>query len=465
MNGKWQKRSQDIYDGWYDGEYESNKISIDCLRGRFFVNKMTIGFLPDTITSNELFHRVFGQHIFEIQAAESEDSYITKYGYHGDRKVYYEFTYNEDQQLIIYERHITINDKFQLIPPDCFETELPDILISNFSHWWNENRNILEFRPIHFQDSNFLNNISYILEYQTGFIKMCNTENEQYLVDRSSSFFQNLFQRYFIRLDNEPYVYMLKENDIIHIHLSRLGIAFKYDTRNGIITSREYSDMYIDEDQSFETLTGLESCLLLSPIATINQKDKYYLCRKLIVPFGEVQANKKSNDDHQTVTIERKSSSSSSSLFSHEYFVFILNNRLRILQPIDSPRSWLYLALLHAMTSNPLPDQYTGMTGMERSFQLLYSAGCWSDQPYDSITRNILFQIASISPQVNYYPEHLNCMVKIDWNKNNLPYSMQHFGYYLIVKKLIETSEEWNFMYSSSNSDDEIQKLFQSKKI
>ncbi|CAF4981090.1 unnamed protein product, partial [Rotaria sp. Silwood1] len=431
MNGKWKKRNKDIYDGWYDGEYESSKISIDCLRGRFFVNKMTIGFLPDRITSDELFRRIFGQHIFEVQAAESEDSYITKHGYHTDGNVHYEFTYDNgyygSRQLIVYEQYVKTNDKFQLIPPSCFETELPDILVSNYSHWWNENRKILQFRPIHFQDSNFSSDISYML-YDNRYIMMCNTENKQYLINQSSSFFQNLFKRYFIRLDDEPYVYMLRENDIIHIHLSRLGIAFKYNCRNKIITSREYSDMYIDEDQWFGTLTGLKSGLLLSPIAIIKQNNSHYLCRKLIVPFGQVQAIKKSNEDHQTVNIERKSSSTS---FIHEYFVFILNDRLRILQPTDSPTGWLYLALLHAMTSHSLPDQYMGMTGMERCFQLLHSAGCWSAQPYDSITRNILLQIATISPKVNFYPEHLT------------------------LKKLVETSEEWNFMYPSSISNDE----------
>ncbi|CAF3467127.1 unnamed protein product [Rotaria sp. Silwood1] len=114
--------------------------------------------------------------------------------------------------------------------------------------------------------------------------------------------------------------------------------------------------------------------------------------------------------------------------FLYQYFVFILNDRLRILQPTDSPTGWLYLALLHAMTSYPLPNQYTGMTGMERAFQLLNSAGCWSDQPFDAVSRNILLQIATISPKVNYFPEHLTSMEKIEWNPHSLPYSMQHFG-------------------------------------
>ncbi|CAF4787750.1 unnamed protein product, partial [Rotaria socialis] len=148
--------------------------------------------------------------------------------------------------------------------------------------------------------------------------------------------------------------------------------------------------------------------------------------------------------------------------FSHQYFVFTLNDRLKILQSTDSPAGWLYLALLHATTSHSLPDHYTGMTGMERAFQLLYSAGCWSDQPFNELSLNIIGQIGSISPKVNYYPEHLTCMENIDWNSNGIPYSMQHFGYYLIAKKLIDSSQLFNFMYPQLKTN-EMPKIFQGK--
>ncbi|CAM4750062.1 unnamed protein product [Rotaria magnacalcarata] len=461
MNGKWKKRNADMYDGWHDGEYESNKISIDCLKGLFSVNNMTVGFLPDRITSDKLFVRVFGHHIFEVQAAELEDSYITKHEYHVDGNVHYEFRHDyRSGGLTVYERHVKTNDKFELILSSCFENELPEIFASNYSHWWNENTKTVEFRPIHFQDAKFLNDTHCIIALKKGFIRTNNTEYRQYLINRSSPFFQYLSKRYFIRLDDEPHVYMLKENDIIHIHLTRLGIAFKYNTQTNIITSREYSDMYIDENQWFGTLTGLKSGLLLSPIAIGNDRNRHYLCRKLIVPFGQVQAKRKSDNNHQIVTIERKSLPAP---FLHQYLVFILNDRLRILQPTESPTGWLYLALLHATTSHPLPDQYTGMTGMERAFQLLKSVGSWSDQPFDAVARNILLQIATISPKVNYYPEHLRCMESITWNSDSLPHSLEHFGYYLIANKLVEASEELNFMHSTSTSNDELHKIFENK--
>ena len=275
-----------------------------------------------------------------------------------------------------------------------------------------------------------------------------------------------MYVHFFSRLDEQPYVYMLKDETqpdvvpIIHIHLSRLGIAFKYDMKTNKIISREYADMHIDADQWFGTLTGLKSGLLLSPINIASDGEHNVVGRKFIVPFGQVCiVQPPDRTKHQKVIIERNSSSKP---FVHQYFVFIVNDRLRVLQSVDSPTGWLYLALLHAMTSNALPDEYTGMTGMERAFQLLNSAGCWSDQPYNPLCLNILQQIASISPEATYYPEHLTSMVKLEFHSQHLPYALQHFGYYLIAKRLFASSERLNFMHLPHDSA-EAKEFFESK--
>ena len=457
-NSKWKKRNKVAYDGWYDGAYQSTLLSIDCLTGLFLVNGMTIGFLPEKITYHQLYRRVFGEYIFEVQAGEIEGTYITQHGYHSDNKVHYEFRYDETRQdLIIEERHRQTGARYELIPTDYLHAELSDIFISKFSHWKNKDNQQIEFRPVRFQDRQFLTDKPYLLSLDTGFLTTNNTLDTQFLISRASSIFQYLFHRHFNRLDDGPYVYMLSDDAIIHIHLSRLGLAFKYDVRTQIITSREYPDMSIDQEQWLGTLTGLKSGLLLSPTVAGDEKQQYHLSRKLIVPFGELLTEKTSIEHHQTVTIDRTSLGKP---FLHHYFVFTLNDRLRILQSTDSPTGWLYLALLHATTSHALPDQYTGLTGMERAFQLLNSAGCWSDQPYDSLSLDILRQIACLSPKVSYYPKHLTCMKLIEWSSNSLPCSMQHFGYFLIVKSLIEASKQWSFMHSMSVSQDrEMRKL------
>ncbi|CAF4676762.1 unnamed protein product [Rotaria sp. Silwood1] len=445
IDGQWKKRNKDIYDSWYDGQYESTYLSIDCLRGIFLVNGMSVGYLPEKIISNELYVRVFKHYIFQVQVSDSPNTYITKYTYPDDGRVRYEFHFDDQlNRLIVHERHIKTNDIFELIPSKCFETELPITFASEYSHWRNIKDQTIEFRPIHFKDPDFFNYKPYVLNIETGYLTATNIMKTQILVNQSSSLFQNWFTRYFSRLDEKPYVYMMRDaaSTVIHIHLSRLAIAFKYDVSNHCFTSREYSNMCIDEDQWLGTLTGLKFGLLLSSTKGFNHT------RKLIVPFGHVDVRQRSSTDHQIVTIQRKSSMP----YAYQYFVFIMNDRLRIIQSTDSPTGWLYLALLHALTSHPLPDQYTGMTGMERAFQLLNSAGCWTDQPFDALSLHILRQIAVISPSANYSRQYCTCMQKINWKYHSIPYSLQHCGYYLIAKKLIDTSEKFNFMHLSPHS-------------
>ena len=128
IDGKWKKRKKDLYDGWYDGQFKSTNISIDCLKGTFLVNGMTVGFLPEQITSDALFLRVFDHHIFEVQPDVSNNTYITKHPYH-DRKVHYEFHYNDRMnRLIIAERYLQNENVFELLPSDIFEDEFPDTL-------------------------------------------------------------------------------------------------------------------------------------------------------------------------------------------------------------------------------------------------------------------------------------------------------------------------------------------------
>ncbi|CAF4965022.1 unnamed protein product, partial [Rotaria socialis] len=269
FDGEWKKRNTDIYDGWYDGQYESTCLSINCLKGIFLVNGMSISYLPEKIISNELYIRVFEHYIFPIQIAAAPNTYISRYSNFGDEPVQYEF-YFDDQlnRLIVCERHIKTNEIFELIPPTCFDKELPAKFISEYSHWKNIKNPIVEFRPIHFQDPDFLNYKPYVLNIETGYVTTTETLKLQILINRSSSLFQNLYRRYFHRLDEQPYLYMMNDDAsniierkksetdvVIHIHLSRLAIAFKYNMSSNCFVSREYSDMCIDEDQWIGTLT------------------------------------------------------------------------------------------------------------------------------------------------------------------------------------------------------------------
>ncbi|CAF2822529.1 unnamed protein product [Rotaria sp. Silwood2] len=209
MNEHWTKRTENPYDGWYDCQYESKVISIDFIKGTFLIDNMTIGFLPDKIIFHDLFVRVFGDHVFEVQAADSPNAYITKHSYHGNGLVQYEFHFNDrHSHLIIREWYIQTNDILQLIPHKFFKNELPNMFVFNHSHWWNARNQRIQFRPVHFTDINFLTNKPYILPLKTGYVTTTEEVNTQILINQSSALFQSLFNRYFVRLDNKPYIYI-----------------------------------------------------------------------------------------------------------------------------------------------------------------------------------------------------------------------------------------------------------------
>ena len=449
VEARWKKRRRNIYDGWYDGHLRSTSLSIDCVQGQFCVNGISVGYLPEKIISHHLYQRVFGEYIFPVQVTDSPKTFITKHSYHGEEQVQYEFEFNEElNRLIVRERHLKTNAVFELLPPKCFESDLPVVFVAEFSHWKAMSSPLIDFRPLRFTDPHFLTNTPFVLNTDTGHLTSTDPVKSQTLINRSSPLFLNLFTRYFSRLDDSPYVVMLSDDtsptSVVHIHLSRLPIAFQYQTKNDVLLSREYPEMCVDREQCLGTLTGMRFGLVLSPMTSPGERQGSLTSRRLLVPFGHLHASRRSPVEHQLVTLERKSKMD----FAQHYFVFVVNDRLRVIQSTDSPTGWLYLALLHAMTSHPLPDHFTGITGMERAFQLLNSPGCWTDQPFEPLARSILQQIAAISPKVSVYRPLVNGAPKIDWNPPGLPHSLQHVGYYLLVNRLIRASEQLSFMHS-----------------
>ena len=434
--GSWHKQSSSEY----EGQYGSVTISIDSFRGRFAVNGVTVSYLPSNITAHALFQRTFGNHVFEVEAGASPNSYVSKpSGLNKD--VYFEFELV--RRLIVRERRVS-GQTLELIPHDCLRSDFAEDFVESYSHWFDRTANCIYFRPIRFDDEHFLTKISYVLGRKQQCYLIDNTPPHRFVVNRSSPLFQMLFQRYFRRLDDERYVFMLTfpNDSFVDIHLSRLSLGFRFDVQQQKIFSREYSEMFIDVKQCFGTFTGLTAGLLLSS----NRTD---LARKFLVPFGKITCTQLAPGAHQSVFIERTPTTE----FAQHYFVFTLNDHLRLVLSSDSPTGCLYLALLHAMTSHPLVDIYTGLTGMERAFQILHSAACWTDQPYDSLSLNILRQLASLSPRVDYYPTHLTSMATIQWNHPALAYSQQHFGYYLLVTKMLHASEQLNFLYPTASSN------------
>ena len=103
--------------------------------------------------------------------ADSPITHITKYSYHSNEHIFYEFDFGDtESRLIIHEQRTKSNEALELIPHQCFEADLPVSFIAEFSHWKKLDNPTVEFRPIHLKDPAFFIVKPYVLNVETGFL-------------------------------------------------------------------------------------------------------------------------------------------------------------------------------------------------------------------------------------------------------------------------------------------------------
>ena len=127
---------------------------------------------------------------------------------------------------------------------------------------------------------------------------------------------------------------------------------------------------------------------------------------------------------------------------------------LRRLKAANSNEAWLYLALLHAATSQVLADPFTGMSGTEMALHLLppNSSSTWSCKPLSSTSTRILTELAKMTPCRQFYPSHLRSMQTVTWPAA-IAESCAHEAFYPIARELINDSQRMSFAFSPSSSE------------
>lgn len=403
---------------------QNNGIQIDVILGTFLVNGLPISSLPEVIKNHNLFIRTFGSTILEVQP--------TKDGTFCTRLKYNDCTYSfkmEWGQLIIKEVRPN-GDILELIPNEAFGEDIPYVLQHEHSHWWNREKQSIDFRPLKFNVNNFSNSdqVKFELDLRTKLLTELKTSRK--VIDRLSSSFLQISE-YLNRLESEEYIIAIMDGpQNVSIELPRMRIQFKLDESNEIM-SHEYIGMQISRDQKFGTFIGLQNGLLLHHKENGEQL--------VIMPHGKIET-KTSNKADLNVWIN------TNELREPQFFIYDIDNRCQQLKTRGGFSGWFYLAHLHAVTSHPLPDPFTGMRGTEKALQILQSPFCWSSEPYDSESIATLNRIRQLSPARSYHPPHQSVMQKIQWSYN-LPSSSLHEAYAMLVDRLIEDSERLKFLH------------------
>jgi hypothetical protein len=197
--------------------------------------------------------------------------------------------------------------------------------------------------------------------------------------------------------------------------------------------------MIVSDDQlAWNTLIGLKKGILL---IEAKYKSEEYCQKRLIIPHGKVFRVGDGNGNGLTnVDIEYNSE------LHPKYFSYKFDDDLKRLKADNSITSWLYLALLHASTSQILADPYLGLTGTEMALELLQSANCWSCRPLPVESKKILEQISNLSPKRYYYPNHMKLMQMTKW-PNALQSTCAHEAFSLLTKKILLDSQRLKFAF------------------
>ncbi|KAL9653598.1 hypothetical protein ABK040_000515 [Willaertia magna] len=428
--GDWER-----YDRWYCTEFKTKDTSImlqiDSLRGALLINGSPIGRLPEQITNHPDYNRIFGNHVFEVQPGSSYNTFVTIHKFKGS---IFRFSLLSEKEENISIVEIRDGKEYILFSHSHFidqNQDLPSIFIENYSHWFESSTNTILFRSVSFVDTK---ESLYQLNLATREIKEMSTN--RLLVDINSTSFNEIYSKILRRLELKHYIHMFTDVDNkITIDLPLKNLHFTLEGDN--LKSVEYG-MKVANDWNIETLIGINNGIRLVDENPMSTREL------LLMPYGKIKVKAERSTGHQMVTIDMAT--------NHSFFAYSINNRLKRLEGNESLISWLFLCLLHATTSSVIPDPFNNLTGTETAIILLQSARIRSSVPFNEKELDILHDIYNLSPQRNFYPEHLQNMQKIKW-PDNIPSMAAHDAFCILVDNVINENQKFVFAYQQEKAE------------
>lgn len=281
--------------------------------------------------------------------------------------------------IIITERD-TNGTEYEIIPPTLLEDEMPYLLCTNYSHWWNKRTNIIDFRPKDFSHHHFKTDIAYQLNLKEAVL--IHVKSGRPMLDVTSPSYQSIAQ-IVQRLECNKYVHIYVEQEdgrpSAKIELTRMKLKFQV-VANGSgsdtydVVSNEFSGMVVAAQQNGGSLYGLWSGLMLESKGGDQQPKE----RVLLVPHSDVIVHR--TDDHVNVSVDV------ATLRDPPFHRYQLDESAWQMRSANSCYSaWLYLAYLHAVTSHGEIEPLLGMSGTERALQILQSGKAPVSLVHDSL--------------------------------------------------------------------------------
>ena len=400
----------------------SQTVHYDILSGKLLVDGRRLGRIPAEYARHELYKRIFRSTVLEVVAADEIGmSYRTTRLIH-DYRVYFGVV---DGSFLIRIKNKACH--LEAIPSEIFRGDLPANFVSECIHWLNLDTGEIEFRPL---TELWLSNpehwqLSFKQEPQLIY------QGQKSLIDPRSSTCAQI-NEILKPIESKEFIHVISSGEShFEIELPRLRLRFVVN-ETGWLECPELGTV-VDEDQSIGTFYGLKNRLLMRDFKKLSKAR-----RSLLVPYGTIVTEWSGDTTH--VHIDTGSSG------VIRYFSFQLDQRLQQIRSGSDVAAHFYKVYLHAVTSNLLPDCFTGRTGLEEAVSCLLETGAWTCAPLPHDIVNLLNMIAKLTPERTFYPSHLKCMQKTQWNPGLNPL-VQHTKFYMLAKNILEHSNRFVGLY------------------
>ncbi|PHH64685.1 hypothetical protein CDD81_4126 [Ophiocordyceps australis] len=401
-----------------DGEMRQI-ISIDfnLLTAELLINGSSWSRLPREYEMNEEYKALFGTQPLDVMpTSEPGMLFETRSTFSGYR-IFFRLLRCSISDLVLRARKDDMC--FDKLPTRLFSRHFPSSFHHDYTPWYNQAGNSIEFRPL---ASPWIPQASNSRLEKTGNCWNLKTHDGGFLVNPSSDTAQRIFGiMSAVENVSEIHIYYYPVKEFVSITLPRLKLAFRIECGSCDIISRQFKSMKIDQDQNIGTLIGLKNKLVL--------RKESDMARMVLIPEGNVAWDQSDESCHISVSIDVTE--------AKNLQAYRVDPHLGRLKDNGSLQSKLFLSYLHAVTSFCLPDPFTGLTGTEQALKILNSGAVRS---FHELTQDNIVALTKISELTAN--RHFNSVESpsteiVRWEKHLSPLS-QHCGFFKIAGELLQ---------------------------
>jgi hypothetical protein len=405
----------------------TQRLHYNYLDGRFLVDGSQIGKLPLAIRDSEEVKELFGdQHLLTFPSSRFGMSHVLARPQKGNN-IHFGLRGN---RVVI--QAVAGGNVWEHVPHHIFsgpsKWDLPLSLIENCVHWLNLRSGCLEIRRKpsvwRTRPADWVLDVKKRQAQRRSKVILLNPQSDlgQRIAEILGNFEDARKLTVFQPLD---------PNGRLSVELRNLSLSF-FVNRKGLLQCRELR-AEIDPNQDAGTLYGFRSGIVIRGVPCSDE-------RSIIVPLGAVSWRL----DGIHVSVRASS--------ADHYGRFGIDQILGQLTCPPEPLLLYTRALLHALTSFPLPDSLTRRTGTEEALRTLKSGRCQPWQPIGGGAITNLMTIRGLVPDRHYYPPDKRCLQTVTWDPA-LTMTIQHDSYESAVNDILKRSEQLRTFAENNNQE------------